>query len=440
MNWKLPFDIPLVIPTMGIPGWFFDALGVIVFVVHISFIYVLIGASTASVLYNIMGVFKKSKAHDEFAYRMTNPTTISENMGALWGVAPLLVISVLYTGFFYTAILKVSPHILHIIYGNIFAFLLSYAYKYSWHVLHNHKGFHIAIGVVAVTVFYTLPPVFMSMSNLYLQPETFATVNNIWDIMLTPLTGFRLLNFFLTAFSVTGVVMIWFGAKWLENGKEDEEVAKLAISQGKKWFMFAAPVNIAVLPLVFFAFSPRIAEALLSTPYVFLPFVASIVLTILFFFLLKRFNQEHMSMSEAKTAALLVLVAVALMATARHGIRVVSFEEPLALQAKATEQYMTNVLTEYKKFKEEQKNKPAVVLDPAVSLADSKGCLACHSVDAKLVGPSYKEVAAKYKSADEIADSIQKGSKGKWGEVEMPTQSVTSEEAKQLAEWVMKQK
>lgn len=440
MNWKLPFDIPLVIPTMGIPGWFFDALGVIVFIVHIGFIYVLIGASTASVLYNIMGVFKKSKAHDEFAYRMTNPTTVSENMGALWGVAPLLVISVLYTGFFYTAILKVSPHILHIIYGNIFAFLLSYAYKYSWHVLHNHKGFHIAIGVVAVTVFYTLPPVFMSMSNLYLQPETFATVNNIWDIMLTPLTGFRLLNFFLTAFSVTGVVMIWFGAKWLQNGKEDEEVAKLAISQGKKWFLFAAPVNIAVLPLVFFAFSPRIAEALLSTPYVFLPFIASIVLTILFFFLLKRFGQEHMSMGEAKTAALLVLIAVALMATTRHGIRVVSFEEPLALQAKATEQYMNNVLIEYKKFKEEQKNKPAVVLDPAVSLADSKGCLACHSVDAKLVGPSYKEVAAKYKSADEIAGSIQKGSKGKWGAVEMPAQNVTPEEAAQLAAWVMKQK
>ncbi|HOI84212.1 MAG TPA: cytochrome C, partial [Campylobacterales bacterium] len=331
MNWKLPFDIPLVIPTMGIPGWFFDALGVIVFVAHIGFIYVLIGASTASVLYNMMGVFKKSKAHDEFAYRMTNPTTVSENMGALWGVAPLLVISVLYTGFFYTAILKVSPHILHIIYGNIFAFLLSYAYKYSWHVLHNHKGFHIAIGVVAVTVFYTLPPVFMSMSNLYLQPETFATVNNIWDIMLTPLTGFRLLNFFLTAFSVTGIVMIWFGAKWLQNGKEDEEVAKLAISQGKKWFLFAAPVNIAVLPLVFFAFSPRIAEALLSTPYVFLPFAASVVLTILFFFLLKRFNQEHMSMGEVKTAAILIVVAVALMATTRHGIRVVSFEEPLAL-------------------------------------------------------------------------------------------------------------
>ncbi|MGD9716435.1 MAG: cytochrome C, partial [Sulfuricurvum sp.] len=72
MNWKLPFDIPLVVPTMGLPGWFFDTLGIIVFVVHIAFIYTLIGASTASVLYNITGVFKKSKTDDLLAYKMTN--------------------------------------------------------------------------------------------------------------------------------------------------------------------------------------------------------------------------------------------------------------------------------------------------------------------------------------------------------------------------------
>lgn len=440
MNWKLPFDIPLVIPTMGLPGWFFDALGVIVFVVHIAFIYTLIGASTASVLYNITGVFKKSKTDDALAYKMTNPTTISENMGALWGVAPLLVISVLYTGFFYTAILKVSPHILHIIYGNIFAFLLSYAYKFSWHSLHHHKGFHIAIGLVAVLTFYTLPPVFMSMSNLYLQPETFATVQNIWDIMLTPLTGFRLINFYLTAFSFTGIVMIYLGVKWVKNGGEDAEAGRLAIDQGKKWFMWAAPVNIAILPLVFFAFSPRISEAYIHTPYVFAPFAASVVLTILFFFLLKRFGDEEMNLSDATKAVVLMVVAVALMATARHGIRVVSFEEPLALQAEATEKYMTDVITEYKAHKEEMKNAPAVVLDPAVSLADSKGCLACHSVDTALVGPSYKEVAAKGESADVLIASIKNGSTGKWGETPMPPQTLTDEEIKTLVEWVQKQK
>lgn len=440
MNWKLPFDIPLVVPTMGLPGWFFDTLGIIVFVVHIAFIYTLIGASTASVLYNITGVFKKSKTDDLLAYKMTNPTTISENMGALWGVAPLLVISVLYTGFFYTAILKVSPHILHIIYGNIFAFLLSYAYKFSWHSLHHHKGFHIAIGLVAVLTFYTLPPVFMSMSNLYLQPETFATVQNIWDMMLTPLTGFRLINFFLTAFSFTGIVMIYLGVKWVKAGGEDAEAGRLAIDQGKKWFMWAAPVNIAILPLVFFAFSPRISEAYIHTPFVFAPFAASVVLTILFFFLLKRFGTAEMNMGEATKALVMMLVAVLLMATARHGIRVVSFEEPLKLQAEATEKYMTDVITEYKAYKEEMKNAPAVVLDPAVSLADSKGCLACHSVDTALVGPSYKEVAAKGESAEVLTASLKNGSTGKWGETPMPPQNVTDEEAATLVEWVLKQK
>lgn len=56
MNWKLPFDIPLITPTLGLPLEFFSILGIIVFVVHICFIYMLIGASTASVIYNIMGV------------------------------------------------------------------------------------------------------------------------------------------------------------------------------------------------------------------------------------------------------------------------------------------------------------------------------------------------------------------------------------------------
>lgn len=204
--------------------------------------------------------------------------------------------------------------------------------------------------------------------------------------------------------------------------------------------MWAAPVNIAILPLVFFAFSPRISEAYIHTPFVFAPFAASVVLTILFFFLLKRFGNDEMNLSDATKAVVLMVAAVALMATARHGIRVVSFEEPLKLQAEATEKYMTDVIAEYKAHKEEMKNAPAVVLDPAVSLADSKGCLACHSVDTKLVGPSYKEVAAKGESADVLTTSLKNGSTGKWGETPMPPQTLTDEEAKTLVEWVLKQK
>ncbi len=77
----------------------------------------------------------------------------------------------------------------------------------------------------------------------------------------------------------------------------------------------------------------------------------------------------------------------------------------------------------------------------AMALAKSKNCLACHSVDAKIVGPAYKDVAAKYAgqkdAAAKLADKIQKGGSGVWGPVPMPPNQVTPDEAKQLATWVL---
>ena len=79
------------------------------------------------------------------------------------------------------------------------------------------------------------------------------------------------------------------------------------------------------------------------------------------------------------------------------------------------------------------------------ALAQSKNCMACHAVDKKLVGPAYKEVAAKYAgqkdAADKLAAKIQKGGAGVWGPVPMPANPQVSEaEAKKLAAWVLTQK
>ena len=75
-------------------------------------------------------------------------------------------------------------------------------------------------------------------------------------------------------------------------------------------------------------------------------------------------------------------------------------------------------------------------------LATAKNCLACHATDKKLVGPAYKDVAAKYagdKSAvDRLATKIQKGGAGVWGPVPMPANTqVNDVEAKKLAAWVL---
>ncbi|MDJ0957235.1 MAG: c-type cytochrome [Arenicellales bacterium] len=78
-------------------------------------------------------------------------------------------------------------------------------------------------------------------------------------------------------------------------------------------------------------------------------------------------------------------------------------------------------------------------------LAKKSNCLACHKVDTKLVGPSYKEIAAKYDASDAatvdmLVEKVTKGGVGTWGQIPMPPNPLVSQEdAKTLVEWVLSQ-
>ena len=76
------------------------------------------------------------------------------------------------------------------------------------------------------------------------------------------------------------------------------------------------------------------------------------------------------------------------------------------------------------------------------ALATSKNCMACHALDRKLVGPSYKDVAAKYAGQADaqtlLVQSIRNGSVGKWGELPMPAHPKLSDaDLKKLASWIL---
>ena len=80
-----------------------------------------------------------------------------------------------------------------------------------------------------------------------------------------------------------------------------------------------------------------------------------------------------------------------------------------------------------------------------LELAKSKNCMACHSVAAKIVGPAYKDVAAKYagqKDAEaKLVKKVLAGGSGTWGPVAMPANTqVTEAEAHTLVKWVLSQK
>ena len=87
----------------------------------------------------------------------------------------------------------------------------------------------------------------------------------------------------------------------------------------------------------------------------------------------------------------------------------------------------------------------AAFADPGADLAKAKNCLACHSVDKKVVGPAYKDVAAKYKgdktAEAKLIEKVKKGGSGSWGNVPMPPNpQVNDAEVKQLVQWVLSQK
>jgi cytochrome c len=83
--------------------------------------------------------------------------------------------------------------------------------------------------------------------------------------------------------------------------------------------------------------------------------------------------------------------------------------------------------------------------DAGTDLAQAKNCLACHAVATKVVGPAYKDVAAKYAgqsgAEDKLVQKVLKGGSGTWGAMPMPANTqVNAAEARTLVKWVLSQK
>ncbi|HEX2540232.1 MAG TPA: c-type cytochrome [Caldimonas sp.] len=75
-------------------------------------------------------------------------------------------------------------------------------------------------------------------------------------------------------------------------------------------------------------------------------------------------------------------------------------------------------------------------------LAKKKNCMACHLVDQKIIGPSYKDVALKYAGQNDavakLSQKVIKGGAGVWGPVPMPANpQVSDAEARQIVQWIL---
>jgi cytochrome c len=83
-------------------------------------------------------------------------------------------------------------------------------------------------------------------------------------------------------------------------------------------------------------------------------------------------------------------------------------------------------------------------VDATDELMEKGGCISCHRIDEKLIGPSFKQIAAKYRANEQtisyLLTSIRNGSEGAWGDVPMPPnseQKVSDADLRRIVEWVL---
>lgn len=87
---------------------------------------------------------------------------------------------------------------------------------------------------------------------------------------------------------------------------------------------------------------------------------------------------------------------------------------------------------------------PAMAAEDGAKVAAKYNCLACHSVEQKIVGPSYKDVAARYKGQKDaeamLMAEVRKGLPGgKWGKIPMPAQQIDDKDLRVIIRWVLAQ-
>lgn len=77
-------------------------------------------------------------------------------------------------------------------------------------------------------------------------------------------------------------------------------------------------------------------------------------------------------------------------------------------------------------------------------LMEKSGCISCHRIDQKLIGPAFKEVAARYKQQPDIIDTllqkVREGGEGEWGDVPMapnPPEKISDDNLKRVVEWIL---
>ncbi|WP_339164875.1 cytochrome c class I [Siminovitchia sp. FSL W7-1587] len=224
----IPKDIELAIP--GNIG-FFEFLIVLSFLLHILFVNITVGSSALAVFQEIKGIKKKDKLFDDAAFQLANHTSVLKSIAVVLGVAPLLLISVIYTQYFYASTILIGKAWLSLIIILIAAFLILYAYKFLWDRMATgfKKAFHIVIGASGSLLLLFVPLIFIVNVVSMLYPEMWEGSKGFFHgLFYYPQIWQRYFHFILASFGVTGIYLYFW------NGRLQKKLNMKAMDQTER--------------------------------------------------------------------------------------------------------------------------------------------------------------------------------------------------------------
>jgi cytochrome c len=392
-DFPVPHDLALQLP---LAAGFLKLLLVLVFLVHILFVNFMVGGVTLSFIFEIIGLSRKR--YDDLAQEISKTVTVNKSLAIVLGVAPLLVINLVYTIYFYAATSLTGFAWLAVIPLVTVAFLLTYLHKYTWEQWGGRlKALHLTVAGASVALFWFIPLIFLSNVNLMLFPTRWPEVHGFISALLLPNVLLRYLHFMLATVAVSALFAVgYFGREKypLKEKLPDFERSELLNTFYMIAFivtlmqLIAGPLNLFTLPV--HGISLRV--------YIWFAIGLSFALLVLWYIWNELKKMESVIGLNYGIVIVLLTATVIAMAFGRHSYRERAIAPYRQLSAEKTEEF-------YWKSEAARARERMGITKTSYSSAGErdfkKNCSVCHAVDYTLVGPPLKEVAEIYKGNPE---------------------------------------
>lgn len=381
----IPRDIPLPMPTHPLR---LQALLILAFIAHILFVNLMLGGSLMVFGLQLRGLRKPD--YDKLAHELAFTVTVNKSMAVVLGVAPLLVISVLYTMHFYTANALTGSAWILLVPGIATTFLLLYLHKYTWERLANLRGLHIAILGLACVLLLIIPLVFLANVNLMLFPERWTSVVGLLGALSLPNVLPRYLHFLSASLIVTSLFSVYyFGRPAFAFEGRFESLTRAQVQ--RVFYAVAFVVSLAqfiVGPLVLFTLPGRgLSGAMVTSILTGAVFAVPAV-----WMIWRQLRAAEPTLARFVQIVQMLGVTVVLMAIGRHLYRETALAEHRVAMQAAT--------LAWQQASDAARQEAAAHPQPKAAATGEAlfrtSCSACHGATQRVVGPPLTEIARLY--------------------------------------------